>query len=180
MGRKQEIRCRIREIIGAMSAAELDKLSLNVCDGIYGRVMSEKRAGMTILLYWPLRDEVQTSSVAERLYKDGHRILLPVVDGDSLLLREYCGVQNMRAGAFGILEPQGGLFDDFGAIDLAFIPGRAFTADGLRLGRGKGYYDRLLPQIACPKIGVCFQFQIVGELPSEPHDIPMDEVIASF
>ena len=69
-------------------------------------------------------------------------------------------------------------FTDYDKIDLALVPGMAFDAAGHRLGRGKGYYDRFLgehPHIY--KIGVCFPFQRVAEVPSEAHDVVMDEVI---
>jgi 5-formyltetrahydrofolate cyclo-ligase len=84
----------------------------------------------------------------------------------------------MRVGAYGILEPTGPLFTDYDSIDLAVVPGVAFTRDGVRLGRGKGYYDRLLPRIKSPKVGICFPFQILESIPTEPFDVKMDEVVA--
>ena len=62
-------------------------------------------------------------------------------------------------------------------IDLAVIPGMAFDRDGHRLGRGKGFYDKLLPGIKCRKIGLCFSFQLADSVPIEPHDIVMDMVL---
>ena len=64
------------------------------------------------------------------------------------------------------------------AIDLAIVPGMAFDPQGHRLGRGRGYYDRFLPLIPqAYKIGLCFPFQLVGNVPTEPTDIAMDEVV---
>ena len=63
-------------------------------------------------------------------------------------------------------------------IDLAVIPGVAFDRYGHRLGRGKGYYDRLLPQIPAPKVGICFPFQLIEEVPAEAFDFRMDTIIA--
>jgi 5-formyltetrahydrofolate cyclo-ligase len=59
-----------------------------------------------------------------------------------------------------------------GELDAILVPGVAFTRDGRRLGRGGGYYDRLLASCAprTARIGVCFECQIVPELPAEPHD----------
>ena len=75
-------------------------------------------------------------------------------------------------------EPTGALFTDYATIDLVIVPGVAFDRDGNRLGRGKGYYDRLLPRIpSAYKVGICFPFQIVEEVPAEPFDIRMDEII---
>ena len=78
----------------------------------------------------------------------------------------------------GIEEPTGTLFTDYAAIDFIAVPGVAFDRNGNRLGRGKGYYDRLLPRIpSAYKAGICFPFQLVEEVPAEPFDIRMDEVI---
>jgi 5-formyltetrahydrofolate cyclo-ligase len=78
------------------------------------------------------------------------------------------------------MEPTGELFpvESYHEIDLAVIPGVAFDRLGARLGRGKGYYDRLLSQMPnAYKIGICFPFQLLERLPSEPHDVLMNEVI---
>ncbi len=178
IGTKQGIRRQIREIIRSKTPQELSSLSDAVCRKAHHTVTAYNRQQMTILLYWSLPDEVQTPSLVERLHQEGHTVLLPVVVDDILQLRIYQGIDKMQAGPFGILEPQGETFTDYSSIDLAFIPGRAFTTDGKRLGRGKGYYDRLLPLINSPKIGVGFPFQIVEHLPVEPHDVLLDKVIS--
>jgi 5-formyltetrahydrofolate cyclo-ligase len=86
----------------------------------------------------------------------------------------------LGVGAFGIREPALGAPEVDGSVIDAFLcPGLAFTRAGGRLGRGRGFYDRALA-LARPdavKIGVCFPFQLVEDTFSEPHDIPMDEVI---
>lgn len=66
-----------------------------------------------------------------------------------------------------------------GEIDLVVCPGVAFTADGRRLGRGRGYYDRYLgdPVFRGFRVGVCYAHQLVDDLPVEPHDVRMDRVI---
>ena len=76
------------------------------------------------------------------------------------------------------MEPSGELFDDYAAIDLAVVPGMAFDIQNNRLGRGKGYYDRMLPKLVnAYKIGVCFSFQRLPGIPAEGNDVKMDEVI---
>lgn len=135
------------------------------------------RAANTLLLYHSLDDEVDTHDFIEKWSQRKH-ILLPVVTGNELELRTYTGPDDLRIGAYGIEEPAGAPFTNYGAIDLAVIPGVAFDAHGNRLGRGKGYYDRLLPQLASTyKIGICFPFQLVEEVPAETFDIRMDEII---
>ena len=130
----------------------------------------------TILSFWSLPDEISTHNFNE-IWCERKQILLPVVVGDKLELRRFEGVEKMKKGAFGIMEPQGEAFTDFDSIDLAIIPGVGFSPQGARLGRGKGYYDRLLPNLRCPKIGLALPCQIADEIPTEEWDIFMDEVI---
>lgn len=131
----------------------------------------------TILMYYSLPDEVQTHDFVEK-WRGKKNILLPVVVGDDLELRTYTGKQELSEGAFHIDEPTGETFTDYDAIDLVIVPGVAFDNNGNRLGRGKGYYDRLLPRIGAYKIGICFPFQLVKEIPTEPFDKKMDKIIS--
>lgn len=132
-----------------------------------------------MLLYHSLPDEVDTHAFIRR-WSARKRILLPVVKGDDLELRLYTGDDRLTEGAFHIDEPTGTAFTDYAAIDLAVIPGVAFDRQGNRLGRGKGYYDRLLPRIPTAyKLGLCFPFQVLNQIPAEAHDIPMDEVLTA-
>lgn len=131
----------------------------------------------TVLMYYSLPDEVQTHLFVEK-WKDKKNILLPVVVGDDLEIRIYTGKDDLSEGAFHIDEPTGKTFTDYEAINLVIVPGVAFDKEGNRLGRGKGYYDRLLPRIKAEKIGICFPFQLVEEIPTEPFDKKMDKIIS--
>lgn len=136
------------------------------------------KAANTVLLYYSLEDEVDTHAFV-RKWSRQKRILLPVVVGDDLELRVYTGPEDMAVGSYGIAEPTGEIFTDYAAIGFIAVPGVAFDRNGNRLGRGKGYYDRLLPRIpSAYKAGICFPFQMVEEVPAEPFDIRMDEIIA--
>jgi 5-formyltetrahydrofolate cyclo-ligase len=76
------------------------------------------------------------------------------------------------------MEPVGALFTDLALIDVVLVPGVAFDAQGHRLGRGKGYYDRFLQSVSdIKKIGVCFDFQKVESVPAEAHDVVVDIVV---
>lgn len=135
------------------------------------------RAATTVLLYHSLKDEVDTHEFIRKWSRE-KRILLPVVVGDDLELRLYTRPEDLKPGAYGIEEPTGELFTDYADIDFIAVPGVAFDRNGNRLGRGKGYYDRLLPRIpSAYKAGICFPFQLVEEVPAEPFDIRMDEII---
>ncbi|MDE6120259.1 MAG: 5-formyltetrahydrofolate cyclo-ligase, partial [Muribaculaceae bacterium] len=81
-------------------------------------------------------------------------------------------------GAFRIEEPDGTDTVDIENIDLIVVPGIAFDRLGNRVGRGKGYYDRLLSRSRAVTVGVCYDFQMVDEIDTDGHDIPVDFVIA--
>lgn len=129
----------------------------------------------TILLYNALPDEVQTISYIKK-WAETKKIILPVVNGSVLELREYCE-SSMQQGAFGIYEPKGTKIVKPEEIDLAVVPGVAFDRSCRRLGRGKGYYDRALEGIKAYVVGIGFSFQIVDRVPTEQHDRILDYVI---
>lgn len=120
-------------------------------------------------------DEVLTHYFIEK-WSSHKEIILPVVVEDELELRAYSGTADLVTGAFGIKEPVGHTFTDYNKIDLAIIPGMAFDHSGNRLGRGKGYYDKLLPKLKATKAGVCFPFQVMDEVPADEFDVKMDMI----
>ena len=130
------------------------------------------------MFYHSMKDEVQTHAFIEK-WSRSKKIILPVVTGDELELRVYTGPQDLAIGSYGIAEPTGAPFTDYDTIDLAVIPGVAFDRYGHRLGRRQ----RILrpvdsPQIPAPKVGICFPFQLIEEVPAEAFDIRMDTIIA--
>lgn len=169
-----------REIRAAKKAVPFHEKLLR-SDAILHRVEQLPRfvEAQTVLLYWSMDDEVQTHDFVARWYQQ-KRILLPCVDGDDLRLRTYSGADSMVAGEqFGIGEPTGEEFVDYDHIDLIIVPGVAFDRNGNRMGRGRGFYDRLLRQTPrAYKIGVAFNFQMRVQIPIEAHDIPMDMVVS--
>ena len=139
--------------------------------------LPEFRAARTVAVFAALPDEPATDEVLAR-GASTRRVVLPRVEGDAM--RFYaCRPDALVFGAFGILEPQGERPCPAGEIDLVVCPGVAFTADGRRLGRGRGYYDRYLgdPAFRGFRVGVCYAHQLVDDLPVEPHDVRMDRVI---
>lgn len=131
----------------------------------------------TVLLYYSLKDEVDTHTFVQKWSKK-KRILLPVVVGDDLELRIYTVPGRHGNRKLWHRRTDGELFTDYATIDFIAVPGVAFDLKGNRLGRGKGYYDRLLPRIpSAYKAGICFPFQLVEEVPAESFDIRMDIII---
>jgi 5-formyltetrahydrofolate cyclo-ligase len=128
-----------------------------------------------VMLYSALPDEVQTQAFLEKWHLK-KKIILPTVVGDDIIPVEYGKDTAFAVGDFNILEPQNEPYS--GGFDLIIVPGVAFDCKGNRLGRGRGYYDRFLCQhLDVKRIGICFDFQCVDEVPAEPFDIRMDEVL---
>ncbi|MBR5542265.1 MAG: 5-formyltetrahydrofolate cyclo-ligase [Bacteroides sp.] len=170
---KKQLRKLIREEKKRHSAPELMATSTALLE----LVETHPRfiAAQTILCYYSLGDEVQTHAFVEK-WHTRKKILLPVVVGDILELRHYTGKDCLKVGAYGIEEPTGEDFTQFHEIEFGIIPGLSFDKQGNRLGRGKGYYDKLLPFLQSYHIGICYRFQAMEEIPAEPFDRPMDEV----
>lgn len=178
MIQKKELRKEIRERKRDIPVDELREMSRLLCK----RLLANERLGnaSTVMMYYPLGDEVDVAPVIEQLAESGKTVVLPQVMGEAeMVLRRYTGKADLQEGAYGIMEPCGEIFSDYEAIDVAIIPGMAFDRRGNRLGRGKGYYDRFLPLLLTRvyKIGVCFPFQLLDDIPVEEHDISMDTVI---
>jgi len=135
------------------------------------------RKASSIAIYHALPGEVQTSGFIDK-WHPYKQLLLPLVVENDLRLLPYKGKEHLQSGPYGILEP---LNTDDEAhekeIDLIIVPGIAFDRSFNRLGRGKGYYDRLLSGLTVPKIGVCFNFQLFDTIPTEPFDKKMDMIV---
>lgn len=174
---KKQLRKQIRERKKEFSLSEKIELSRPIFEKIEKEELFKE--AKVVLLYYSMDDEVYTHDFVEKHYKT-KTILLPCVDGDDLILRQYLGIESMKAGEqFGILEPVGKEFNDLEKIDLMIIPGVAFDEEKNRLGRGRGFYDRLLKTVNATKIGVCFDFQVVEQVPTEDFDVKMDVVIST-
>jgi 5-formyltetrahydrofolate cyclo-ligase len=174
---KSELRQEIRKRKGEFTQQQLDELSIGIVDSILSH--PKVIEAHTIFLYYSLPGEVNTHLLVDILHDMGKRILLPVViDSMNMEIREYCGTDSMKPGNMNIMEPVGKAYDEYEKIELALVPGMSFDSAGHRLGRGKGYYDRILAKMKNTyKIGVCFNFQKVKNVPVFPNDILMDEII---
>lgn len=176
---KATLRKEVKRLKQELTPAGRLTFSQQICQSIAQH--PRWRAAQTILAFYPLPDEPDLRPLLEQYHRT-KRILLPVVQGDSMVVREYEGQASLREGAFHILEPLGpDLPLPSLQVDLVLVPGVAFDAAGHRLGRGKGYYDQFFanhPKIAATyKLGIAFPFQIVEEIPTDPHDVQMDEVL---
>lgn len=170
---KSGLRSYIRCTKKCYTPEQMDEESAQIMEALESTPQFQK--AQTVMLYSSLPDEVRTTAFIER-WRNRKRIILPTVVGDDIVPVELTPDTPFAVGDFNILEPQNRPYT--GGYDLIVVPGMAFDRAGNRLGRGKGYYDRFLSQNqSVYKIGICFGFQIVGNVPTEPTDIRMDEVL---
>lgn len=172
---KSDIRRAAKSAVKALTAQQkADKSTL-----ILSKIASSEsiKSAKTVALYASLSDEVQSFELIELLSQTKH-IVLPRVAGDDMDFYPYTP-SSLKVGAFGIEEPQGSEPISPDEIDVIVVPGVAFTTDGKRCGRGKGYYDKYLSRsgFRAIKIGVCYTEQLAEDIPNEPHDIVMDYMI---
>lgn len=139
----------------------------------------------TICWYVGVRDEVPTLPMLERAVGEGRRAAAPWRAGERLELYTISGMADLEVASFSLLEPAASVRADPARrvepaeVDLFVVPGVAFDRHGGRLGYGRGYYDRLL-SLARPDacmVGLAFEVQVVGRVPTGPHDVPMHAVV---
>lgn len=136
----------------------------------------------TVAVYLASPDEINLSDLISHLLEFGVRVVAPRWNGETYELATLRSLSenDLRRGPQNILEPAEANVVDPSEVTMWIVPGLAFTKDGKRLGYGGGWYDRLLSSAAkwSVKIGVAHEFQIVENLPHEPHDILLNRVVA--
>ena len=128
-----------------------------------------------ILLYHSLPDELSTREFIDRWHTRKH-FYLPRVNGVNLDILPY-DRSRLHHGAFNIEEPGGDDVADIDDIELIIVPGVAYDRHGNRIGRGKGYYDRLLRDTHAVTIGVAYGCQLCDDIEPDDFDVPVHYVI---
>ncbi|TKG94819.1 5-formyltetrahydrofolate cyclo-ligase [Puteibacter caeruleilacunae] len=173
---KRELRKQMNGFKKAISAEDKIAAGESVFEQLIG--LDEFKDASVVMVYWAMHDELPTQVFIEQWYRQ-KSIILPSIDGDDLILKTYNGKTCLVAGEkYGIPEPFDTPTVNPEEIDLILVPGVAFDENCNRMGRGRGFYDRLLSAVSCPKVGICFDGQIEKQIPVESHDIPMDYVIS--
>lgn len=164
---------------------DFPKLSEKICQNIISSEIYKK--SNIILAYMALNDEVNLSTVIKNAIQNNKSVYIPKVVSQTSEMDFYQIFSNDKTqkGNFGIQEPNPNnkKFETKNYDDsvLILIPGRAFSKKGERLGRGKSYYDNFLSKLDIKKLvfaAVCFDCQILEEIPTEPHDIKMNFIFS--
>ena len=174
---KDEIRAAIKAKRRALSYDDVKQKSGSITDNLLSLPFFSD--AKTVMVYLSAFKEPDTSGVIDYLYRSGKKIVVPISNTDNYTITPsyLASPDKLTRGAYGIREPQEVLTADINDIDIALIPGIAFDARGMRVGFGKGYYDRFLEQFKGIKIGICYDFQMLGFVPASEHDVEMDIII---
>ena len=165
-GLRQMIRARLENISPAVRAVE----SVDLC----ARLEPQLRSAHTILFFAPLADELDVWPLLEKCAAAKKICALPAFNPAT---QSYAArllfnpATEIATGKFGVREPQAGCPEiSLTEFDLVLVPGVAFDLSGNRLGRGRGFYDRILTETTGVKCGVAYDFQLLEKIPTEPHD----------
>ena len=177
LNKKKALRKIIKVRVSAISAEERRKREEILHNNLFS--MPEFLAAESVMLFANLPDEIDTFSLIDKCFAMGKKVYLPVINGDDMTIAEFTG--EFQEGRFGIKEPVINttlLTLTPNSMDFVLVPGVGFSPSGYRLGRGKGYYDKFLSKYSnLFTVGVCFREQFYLDIPTEPHDIPMNKVL---
>ena len=173
---KKELRRKIREQKRAMTEEQIVTASARL--GELFLACDQYKNAKTIYGYLPYNQEVRTVPMLEQAMKDGKRVAVPKCYGEEMRFIYMDDLSKVEKGYANIPEPiaDGPVAEDKTALVL--MPGMAFTTDGKRMGYGGGFYDKFLAaEPNHPTVALCYEFQMVEDLPTEEYDIPVDCVL---
>lgn len=173
---KTALRREIREKKKAMSQEEIEARSARL--GELFAATDAYRKAKTVYGYMPYNQEVRTVPILERAIRDGKKVAVPKVYGDTMKFIYLEDLTQVAKSEMGIPEPiaDGPVAEDETALVL--MPGLAFDKAGHRIGYGGGFYDKFLQaEPNHPTVALCYEFQMFAHLDTEAFDIPVDMVL---
>ena len=186
--RKNEIRAAMKARRKALTPEERKAASEIICaklaaDSDIGLRVDPFECGSPIAVHLASPQEIDLSPFIRKMLAMGVKVVAPRWNGETYELAVLKGLDDahLRKGPMGILEPAEAEIVSPKEVEVWLVPGLAFTRSGKRLGYGGGRYDRLLVDApkGSVKIGITHAFQVVDDLPSEPHDILLSKVIVT-
>lgn len=173
---KKELRKKGLALRNQMRQDEVTDLSKRIIEQIKKQVdmMNYQVFGF----YMPLGNEVDLKPLMTELIDLGKTIVIPKVHNQYTMdFYPVESIDDIHVGKYEVLEPNNNKKMPKNEIDIIFIPGIYFSYQNYRLGFGGGYYDRYLKNYHQAKVGICFSFQYINDIPLENHDIPLDFII---
>lgn len=179
--RKQLLRSQVLETRTALHPHQRRRADRQIASHLL-RLLGERDC-VDLAAFQPFRGEPDLTPALDVLAEAGRRIWLPVVDGRDMQFRRWQPGAPMVRNRFGIPEPAEGPFRDPARLEIVLTPLVAFSANGMRLGMGAGYYDRAFdflrrdPEAGPWLVGVAYALQQVDSLPADPWDVPLAAVL---
>ena len=175
LNEKKSLRRKFLALRKKLSAEEREKLSREIVQKFLSSEVYKNSS--VIMAYMPTADEIQLQEFFADAFDKEKILAIPLIIGRGIMqpviLKNF---DELEVGEFGILtvRENSRKFIDAEKIDCVIVPGAAFDIHGKRLGLGGGYYDRFLKKTSAKKIALAFDFQVVENLPTESHDMPVD------
>lgn len=178
---KSALRSSYEAVSAKLAPAHAERVDREI--RIHFTAMAAYRNAPLILAYVTYRDEMDTTPLIKKAWKDGKRVAVPVCDRGKLVFYEIETLEGMRAGSRGVLEPDPAkctpISDDDLEDSICLVPGLVFDAEGYRIGYGAGYYDNYLASYPGLKVGLVRALRISSNpLPHDDHDVPMDVLVS--
>ena len=180
MDTKEQIRNEISKKRSALDHRWVEAASTRVIRNFQS--LEAFQSAETIALYMAIGGEVNLDPLFPECWKSGKRTCIPVFNAEAKIyeMAEITSKTDCITGHYGIQEPISPALCPMDKIDLVAVPGVAFDRKGRRLGRGGGYYDRLLAGLSGVSAALVFDFQILPAIPVEPHDRPVDTLVTEI
>ena len=174
---KKALRAEIKAKKRAMTEEQIAATSEALARQLYAHPAYKE--AKSIFGYLSYNQEVRTMPMLERAQKDGKRVAVPKVIGDTMIFIWLDDLSRIELGYCNIPEPIDNGPDAIDETALVMMPGLAFDPTGRRCGYGGGFYDRYLEQHPNhPTIAMCYGFQMFDHLDTDPHDIPVNYVLS--
>ncbi len=176
---KVALRVRLRAELKAQLPVAAAAAAAELCARV--QTSSAWQTARAVLLFFPLPSEPDITPLLADALATGKLLALPRFNAttnayEPVQVRDLA--RELVVGPFGVREPVANCpLVTMNRLDLALVPGLGFDVRGYRLGRGKGHYDRLLAGFPGRTVGTTFDFQVVAQVPAEPHDIVLDAVV---
>jgi 5-formyltetrahydrofolate cyclo-ligase len=175
-GRKEDIRNVIRTKLTEVRQGNKESSDRRISEKLFSIPQIQNAHG--ICVYVAKDKEVETSGIFKALWKTRNTVVLaPRIKGAVLEMCQVHSIDDFTQGTYDLKEPSQYIPPYGGDIDVVIVPGLAFDVHGVRLGRGKGYYDRFLATTHAYVIGLAYDFQILPTIPNDIRDIKMNLII---
>jgi len=174
---KKALRAEIKAKKRAMTEEQIAATSDALAQQLYEHPAYKE--AKSIFGYLSYNQEVRTMPMLEQAQRDGKRVAVPKVIGDTMIFIWLDDLSRIELGYCNIPEPIDNGPEAIDETALVMMPGLAFDPTGRRCGYGGGFYDRYLEQHPNhPTIAMCYGFQMFDHLDTDPHDIPVNYVLS--